>query len=77
MSNCGFVDPLYLTKRFSRSYRKNISIGQTDVIKNYNTNMCGVDLADELVSTYRSKIRGKKWWWPIFKHFFDLTISNV
>ena len=31
-------------------------------LKEYNENMGGVDLFDQLVSTYRVRIRSKKWW---------------
>ena len=39
--------------------------------------MDGVDLADNMVGNYRIGIRGKKWWWPIFSNYVDVSIVNA
>ena len=48
-------------------------------VKNYN--LCiggeGVDQLDQWVENYRSGMRQKKWWWPIFLCFFDTTVVNA
>lgn len=36
--------------------------------------MGGVDQLDRLLSSYRPKIRGKKWWWPLFTNALNLSI---
>ena len=48
-----------------------------NVIAYYNKHMGGVDLFDQSVSAYRSKIRVKKWYWPIFLYMLDGSISNA
>ena len=39
--------------------------------------MGGVDLADNMVSNYRIRVRGKKWWWPIFSKYVDVSMVNA
>ena len=38
--------------------------------------MEGVDLLDKQVTLYRTRIRGKKWWFPIFTQMSDVAIVN-
>lgn len=38
--------------------------------------MGGVDKLNWLVNKFRTKIRGKKWYFPIFTHLLDVTIVN-
>ena len=45
--------------------------------KEYNANMGGVDLFDQFVSTYRVRIRSKKWWWPFFACSTNATAVNA
>ena len=40
----------------------------------YNAGMGGVDLMNRLLSSYRPSIRGKKWYWPLFSNFINLTV---
>ena len=39
--------------------------------------MGGVDLFDQLVSTYRVCIRSKKWCWPSFQWAVNASLANV
>ena len=39
--------------------------------------MGGIDQLDQSVAAYRTRMRQKKWWWPIFIYFFDVTIVNA
>ena len=38
--------------------------------------MGGVDLLDKQVTLYRTRIRGKKWWFPIFTQMLDVAVIN-
>ena len=38
--------------------------------------MGGVDLLDKQVTLYRTRIRGKKWWFPIFTQMLDAVVIN-
>ena len=53
-------------QRYSASEKKSSSVPQPQIIKAYNYNMGGTDRQDQNVSYYRTSIRSKKWWWPIF-----------
>lgn len=43
----------------------------------YNKHMGYVDHADRLLSCYKIDRKSKKWWFRIFWHFLDLTITNA
>ena len=36
--------------------------------------MGGVDLMDRLLASYRPRIRGKKWWWPLFVNVLNVSV---
>ena len=40
----------------------------------YNTGMGRQDLMDRLLGSYRPKIRGKKWWWPLMINLVNVSI---
>ncbi|XP_042243434.1 piggyBac transposable element-derived protein 3-like [Homarus americanus] len=40
----------------------------------YNKGMGGVDVCDQMLSTYRPRLRSKKWWWNIWSHLLNLSI---
>ena len=46
-------------------------------ISEYNSSMGGVNVLDKQVSHYRTRIRGKKWWFPVFTQFLDITVVNA
>ena len=39
--------------------------------------MGGVDKMDQFISTYRTHIRQRKWWWSIFVYFLDVSVVNA
>ena len=43
----------------------------------YNQHMGGFDLFDQDVALYRSTIRIKKWWWPLFQWSVDAARTNA
>jgi hypothetical protein len=57
--------------------KKKVIVTQPRLIEQYNHKMGGVDLCDNLVANYRIRIRGKKWWWPIFTNYIDVTLTNA
>ncbi|XP_050302783.1 piggyBac transposable element-derived protein 3-like [Anthonomus grandis grandis] len=59
-SNYSMVFPTIQVKRFSKKDNKVILVPQPHIIKIYNENMGGVDRADQIISLYRTCIRGKK-----------------
>lgn len=45
-------------------------------IADYNQNMGGVDLSDQLIKYYNAVKKTKKWWKVLFYHFIDMSIVN-
>lgn len=76
-TNYSDVTPIEKAKRFSRKQQGKISIPIPRLYCEYNRNMGGVDLLDKQISLYRTRIRSKKWWWPIFTQFLDVAIVNT
>ncbi|XP_065313258.1 piggyBac transposable element-derived protein 3-like [Gordionus sp. m RMFG-2023] len=75
-STCHTISLLSNVSRYSKKISSKIKIPQPNMVTAYNKHMGGVDLCDNLISTYRIKIRGKKWWWPIFTNFIDVALVN-
>ncbi|XP_030753599.1 piggyBac transposable element-derived protein 2-like [Sitophilus oryzae] len=75
-SNHDFIEPLNYVKRWSRAKKEITTVQQPLVFQNYNAGMGGVDLNDQATNTYRISIRGKKWWWCLFTHMVNVTMTN-
>ena len=76
-STLGYVEPLKHATRFDRKLKKRIVIDCPYAVHLYNQTMGGVDRSDQNISLYRSNIRGKKWYYPLFLHAIDLAIGNA
>ena len=70
-------DKIENVKRFIKSKTRYENVEIPEIMKLYNFNMGGVDIIDQSVSTYRSNIKVKKWYWPIFLYLLDASISNA
>lgn len=75
-TNYSYVYPTATAKRYSQKQKKHITLPMPKCIAEYNKYMGGVDLIDKQVSLYRIRIRGKKWWFPIFTQFLDISVVN-
>lgn len=69
-------DSIGSKKRYSVESKCHIAVAQPSVVHNYNQHMGGVDQLDQWVASYRTRMRQKKWWWPIFIYFFDVAVVN-
>lgn len=67
---------LTTTKRWNKETKSRQVIPQPRVISNYNKFMGGVDKMDGLIAAYRSRMRQRKWYWPIFLYLFDASVVN-
>ncbi|XP_054259672.1 piggyBac transposable element-derived protein 2-like [Macrosteles quadrilineatus] len=63
--------------RWSREQKAKVQVPQPTVFSKYNKGMGGVDLLDQGIAAYRTRIRQKKWWWPIFIYLFDACVVNA
>jgi len=76
ITNTCTVLPIVSAKRYNRKEHKEVMIPQPNLVAEYNKFMGGVDLHDNGIANYRIKIRGKKWWWPLFINMIDSTVVN-
>lgn len=63
--------------RYSKESKAKITVPQPKPIANYNKCMGGVDKMDQAVASYRTRVRQKKWWWPILCYLVDVSVSNA
>ena len=68
---------LSTSKRYNRVEKQNKNIQQPNLIKEYNIYIGYVDVMDQRVSTYRTRIRQRKQRWPLFTYMVSLTVSNA
>ena len=77
VSNKVGVHPLQTAKRWSRTESKQVTIPQPFMIRYYSSTMGGVDRTDQNIVKYRTVIRCKKWWWPLFSYCLDLSVQQA
>lgn len=75
-SNCIGVGTLDKAHWFDKVSKQKISIDRPQIVKDYNLNMGGVDLMNQMISYYRIFIRSKKWTLRMITHFIDFAIIN-
>lgn len=63
-------------KRWCKKNGRYVQVKQPDVIKSYNKNMGGVDMADRMLSYCSSRGRTNKWTVRVILHMLDLCVSN-
>lgn len=76
-SNFHSVEPTTIQQRWCKKQKKYVSIPCPNIISAYNRSMGGVDRCDMMVSLYRMKMKGKKWYKRLFFHFVDLALLNA
>lgn len=60
--------------RFDKASKQKLTIDRPQIVRDYNLNMGGVDLMNQMISYYRIFIRSKKWTLRMITHFIDLAI---
>ncbi|XP_064475469.1 piggyBac transposable element-derived protein 2-like [Ornithodoros turicata] len=63
-------------KCWSSDANGKVDVPQPAAVKQYNSNMGGVNLIDCFMAFYRIKIRTKKWTVRVYAHFLDLAVCN-
>ncbi|KAJ4425960.1 hypothetical protein ANN_27586 [Periplaneta americana] len=76
-SNAAPVFPVQTARRFSKKYKKRITVSQPRLFQTYNSGMGGVDRADQNISLYRISIKGKKCYFPLICHCIDVCEQNA
>ena len=70
-------NPVSTAQRWSNSAKKLVDVPMSKPFEDCNKQMSGVDLFDQFVSTYRVRIRSKKWWWPFFAWAVNASMANA
>ena len=70
------LEPKSEGRRYVKKQGGHIAVEIPGPVHAYNQNMGGVDLFDQCLSNYRSSIRSKKWWWPLFQWGIDAARTN-
>ena len=63
--------------RWFKTDKKQIIIPQPNALTNYNMNIGGVDKLYWNIQKYRIRIRGKKWYFPIFTNAVNMALVNA
>ncbi|KRY27820.1 PiggyBac transposable element-derived protein 3, partial [Trichinella spiralis] len=66
--------PIGSVQRYSQSQQKHVKIRMPEIVRRYNTSMGGVDILDKLLSSYRPRLRSKKWWWNLFSNALNRAV---
>ena len=64
----------FLIIRYSRKAKKTLDVDQPHLLQLYNNNMGGVDLLDNLISSYSIRSRNRKWYWGVYNWFLNATM---
>lgn len=68
--------PIETMKRYDKDEKKKIDVECPQIVKHYNKHMGGVDLADMLISLYRTPFKSHRWYLGIFSQLIDMCINN-
>lgn len=73
-----FVDsfPKEKIKRYTKETKSRVDVDCPQIVKQYNAHIGGVDLADMLISLYRSNFKTKRWYMAIFSQAIDICVNN-
>lgn len=64
-------------RRWSKEKKQIITVKQPELFSHYNSGMGGVDQMDQNIASYRTRMRQRKWWWPIFCYLLDMSVTNA
>lgn len=63
-------------RRWSKKDKEYVMVKRPEVIKEYNSKMGGVDMADRLLAVCPARTRTRKWTVRFVSHMIDLSITN-
>ena len=61
--------------KVNRQYRP-VHVRQPKLVRDYNTNMSGVNKSDQLINKYDTLRKTHRWWKTLFFHFVDAARVN-
>lgn len=69
-------EPVERCRRWSKEKKQYVEVDRPHIVKVYNHNMGGVDLADMFAALYRIDIRPRRWYLRILYYLIDLSLVN-
>ena len=76
-SNYSDPSSISTVKRWDKNQQKKVDINCPNTVKEYNESMGGVDLADMLISLYRTNIKTRRWYLKVLFHCVDISKVNA
>ncbi|KAF9406912.1 hypothetical protein HW555_012890, partial [Spodoptera exigua] len=71
------VEPMEKIKRYSKEEKGKVDVDCPQIVKEYNKQKGGVDLADMLVALCRIPMKTRRWYMGIFVQLVDISINNA
>lgn len=69
--------PVEKIMRYSKDAKKKVEVQCPQIVRQYNKNMGGVDLADMLISLYKIPLKSRRWYLGIFAQMLDICLNNA
>lgn len=69
--------PVEKIQRYSKDAKKRVDVQCPQIVRQYNKHMGGVDLADMLISLYKTRLKSRRWYLGIFAQMIDICINNA
>lgn len=70
------TEPRTEVSRWDKNKKVYTQVSCPAIVKNYNSFMGGIDICDQLMETYRTWRKTRKWTIKVILHLFDLAIVN-
>ncbi|XP_026766406.3 histone-lysine N-methyltransferase PRDM9 isoform X2 [Pangasianodon hypophthalmus] len=77
LSNACGVKPLENIRKFNKGSKRKCDVPCPAVISTYSKSTGGADLSDMLINLYKSPMKSKRWYLPLFGYILDLSICNA
>lgn len=74
-TSCGTLPPTTV-QRWSKNESEYVDVSCPTIVKGYNANMGGVDLLDQYMEYYRTRLKTRKWTLKVILHMLDLAVVN-
>ena len=76
-SNYSKPNAISTVRRWHKTKKEYVDIKCPNTIKEYHESMGGVDLADMMISLYRTKIKTRRWYLTVLFHCLDIAKVNA
>ncbi|CAK1594501.1 unnamed protein product [Parnassius mnemosyne] len=70
-------EPVETILRYSKDEKKKILVQCPQIVRQYNKHTGGVDLADMLISLYKTPFKTRRWYMGIFGQLLDICVNNA